>query len=111
MVMTKLSTTPVGETRDAQVEIWGEGSHVRIDLPASDIQIAFDIGIADCRVKQPGAGSEAHERDRDDPLALNEAEWLEANCLALRQEAIERAESLDRTLAYVTERCAAIVRR
>lgn len=43
-------------------------------------------------------------------FTLGEAEWLEAELLALRQEALARSESLDATLAYVTERCAAVGR-
>jgi hypothetical protein len=59
---------------------------------------------------EPDALSSNNERPASaiDFFGLSDAEWLQAEALALQKEAVERATSLDQTLAYVTEKCAAV---
>lgn len=56
------------------------------------------------------ATSEEFSPDDGAIFSMSDKDWIDANLLALRKEAVELASSLDNTLAYVTERCKKIVR-
>lgn len=64
----------------------------------------------DATVVVVGAISDTAASEEEVILQLHTEDWLSANLLALKQEAIERAQSLDSSLAYVTEKCAAVGR-
>lgn len=61
--------------------------------------------------KRDGSSARKPEPNPADLATLTEAEWLVAELLVLQREAIARAASLDATLTYVSERCAAVGRR
>jgi hypothetical protein len=77
-----------------EVGMSGLEIHPGPDAPASDSPQASDN-------EQPAS-------DTIDLFGLSDAEWLQAEALALQKQAVERATSLDQTLAYVTEKCAAV---
>jgi cold shock protein len=86
----------------------------RAGLPDLSVgqKVAFSAREGDTRsasfetVAEVIADAAAH--DDDALLQMSEEEWLSANLLALRHEAVARARSLDDTLAYVTGKCAAV---
>lgn len=69
----------------------------------------IEKALTDTRGKKRSRNSiEDEDANMDEVFRLGELEMLNANLVALQREAIDRIQSLDRTLDYVKERCARI---
>lgn len=125
MKSAKQQEDPGQERPETAIEVWREGDRVLIGVgvpAAAERQAegstttrrrrhAGRVGAMtpEERLLQAIFGKAPEEagrqRPEDDILTMSEAEWLVADMVALRAEAVERSRSLDETLAYVSERC------
>ena len=119
------------------IEVWREGDRVLIDVPSTrgwarsgtglfGSDEPYDqhymdndnpstknffssfVGDEGTNPEPSGRTLTDDERAEVDMLAMSANEWLVADLLALRRQAVDLSRSVDETLAYVAEKCAAI---
>lgn len=115
----------------ALIEVWREGDRVLIGVPSADHSTSGahgeGLGYGDSwatydpiemnegrlsevpAAPEPRGSAQANvERTEAEIFAMNDQEWLVADLLALRRQAVDLCRSLEETRAYVAEKCASI---
>lgn len=106
-----------GEAVEGSLRIWQENDRLLVELRAVGAPAVTDVHGEELHRRELDTLFEEETADvlapGDDPdmfAKLTEADWLRAELVVLQKEAVARADSLDATLAYVSERCAAVGR-